>query len=166
MSSLRETRSFANVGAVIPLWASKGLEIPLGKNCLGVRWWRRNETKRSVCNLENVKTSTNPRRVERYETSLSFLIFFFYHCIKGIDPMLPSISWVNRSESLQNMVKTSVTHSPSARVPLFCSYRVLTSFWPYNVPFLFPFRGILLRWRWICEHQLQEMSKRFICCPR
>jgi len=41
--------------------------------------------------------------------------------------MLPYICLVIDHGGRQNVVRTSVTHSAIARVPLFCSYHILTS---------------------------------------
>ena len=53
--------------------------------------------------------------------------FFSDHCIKQIDSMLPWVCSVIDHRGRQNVVKTSVTHSPAARVPLLCFYHILTS---------------------------------------
>ena len=52
------------------------------------------------------------------------LIFLLY---EQIDSMLPCICPVIDHRGHQNVVRTSVTHSAVPRVPLFCSYHVLTS---------------------------------------
>ena len=54
-------------------------------------------------------------------------IFFSDHCIKQIDSMLPWVCSVIDYRGRHNVVKTSVTHSPAARVPLLCFYYILTS---------------------------------------
>ena len=54
-------------------------------------------------------------------------IFFSDHCIKQIDSMLPWVCSVIDHRWRQNVVKTTVTHSPAARVPLLCFYDILTS---------------------------------------
>ena len=53
--------------------------------------------------------------------------FFSDHCIKQIDSMLPWVCSVIDYRGRHNVVKTSVTHSPAARVPLLCFYHILTS---------------------------------------
>ena len=55
------------------------------------------------------------------------LFFFSDHCIKQIDSMLPWVCSVIDHRGRQNVVKTTVTHSPAARVPLLCFYDILTS---------------------------------------
>ena len=55
------------------------------------------------------------------------LFFFSDHCIKQIDSMLPWVGLVIDHRGRQNVVKTSVSHSPAARVPLLCFYHILTS---------------------------------------
>ena len=52
---------------------------------------------------------------------------FSDHCIKQIDSMLPWVSSVIDHRGRENVVKTTVTHSPAARVPLLCFYDILTS---------------------------------------
>ena len=47
--------------------------------------------------------------------------------IKQIDSMLPCVCAVIDHRGRQNVVTTSVTHSAGPRVPLFCSYHILTS---------------------------------------
>ena len=49
------------------------------------------------------------------------------HCIKQVDSMLSWVCSVIDHRGRQNMVKTSVTLSPTARVPLLCFYHILTS---------------------------------------
>ena len=46
--------------------------------------------------------------------------------IKQVDSMLPCVSSVIDHRRRQNEI-TSVTHSATPRVPLFCSYHTLTS---------------------------------------
>ena len=53
-------------------------------------------------------------------------ILIFYH-IKQIDSKLPCVCSVIDHRERQNVVRTSVTHSAAPRVPLFCSYHILTS---------------------------------------
>ena len=55
------------------------------------------------------------------------VFFFSDHCIKQIDSMLPCVCSVIDHRGRQNVVKTTVTHSPAARVPLRCFYDILTS---------------------------------------
>ena len=49
-----------------------------------------------------------------------------------IDSMLPWVCSVIDHRWRKNMVKTSVTHSPTAREPLLCFYHILTSSVIYN----------------------------------
>ena len=61
------------------------------------------------------------------------VFFFSDHCIKQIDSMLPWVCSVTNHWERQNVVKTSVTHSPAARVPLlhvFTTFHVTT--WQLN----------------------------------
>ena len=51
----------------------------------------------------------------------------FRYYIKQIDFMLPCVCSVIDHRGRQNVVRTSVTHSATPRVPLFCSYHILTS---------------------------------------
>ena len=53
------------------------------------------------------------------------VFFFSDHCIKQIDSMLPCSVIDHRGR--QNLVKTTVTRSPTACVPLLCFYDILTS---------------------------------------
>ena len=53
-------------------------------------------------------------------------ILIFYN-IKQIDSKLPCVCSVIDHRGRQNMVRTSVTHSAAPRVPLFCTYHILTS---------------------------------------
>ena len=55
------------------------------------------------------------------------VFFFSDRCIKQIDSMLPLVYSVIDHRGRQNVVKTTVTHSPAARVPLLCFYDILTS---------------------------------------
>ena len=54
----------------------------------------------------------------------TFLILYY---IKQIDSKLPCVCSVIDHRGRQNVVRTSVTHSATSRVPLFCSYHILTS---------------------------------------
>ena len=56
-----------------------------------------------------------------------FRVFKFFYYIKQIDSMLPCVCSVIDHRGRQNVVRTSVTHSAAPRVPLFCSYHILTS---------------------------------------
>ena len=51
----------------------------------------------------------------------------FRYYIKQLDSMLPCVCSVIDHRRRQNVVRTSVTHSATPRVPLFCSYHILTS---------------------------------------
>ena len=51
----------------------------------------------------------------------------FHYYIKQIDSMLRASDSVIDHRRRQNVVKTSVTQSATPRVPLFCSYHILTS---------------------------------------
>ena len=57
---------------------------------------------------------------------------FFDHCIKQKDSMLLWFSSVIDHRRRQNVIKTSVTHSTAACVPLLCFYHILTSSMIYN----------------------------------
>ena len=61
------------------------------------------------------------------QVCVSVFFFFSDHCIKQIDSMLPWVCSVIDYRGRHNVVKTSVTHSPAARVPLLCFYHILTS---------------------------------------
>ena len=54
-----------------------------------------------------------------------YILMFCY--IKQIESMLPCVCSVIDHRGRQNVVRTSVTHSAAPRVPLFCSYHILTS---------------------------------------
>ena len=51
----------------------------------------------------------------------------FRYYIKQIDSMLPCVCSEIGHRRRQNLVRTSATHSATPRVPLFCSYHILTS---------------------------------------
>ena len=53
--------------------------------------------------------------------------FFSLHCIKQIDSMLLQVCSVIDHRRSQSAVKTSVTHSSVAHVPLLFFYHILTS---------------------------------------
>ena len=55
------------------------------------------------------------------------VFFFCDHCIKQIDSMLPLVCSVIDHRGRQNVVKTIMTLSPAASVPLLCFYDILTS---------------------------------------
>ena len=76
------------------------------------------------------KTSTNCRTVMWYKAGMCIGFFFFLsdHCIKQIDSLLPSVrSVTDHTAGRQNVLKTSVTHSPAVHVQLLCFYHILTS---------------------------------------
>ena len=51
----------------------------------------------------------------------------FRYYLKQIDSMLPCVCSVIDHRRRQNVVRASVIHSATPRVPLFCSYHILTS---------------------------------------
>ena len=57
----------------------------------------------------------------------SLKLFLILYYIKKIDSKLPCVCSVIDYKGRQNVVRTSVTHSVAPRVPLFCSYHILTS---------------------------------------
>ena len=60
-------------------------------------------------------------------TLFSRIFFFILYYIKQIDSKLPCVCSVIDHRGRQNVVRTSVIHSAAPRVPLFCSYHILTS---------------------------------------
>ena len=56
-----------------------------------------------------------------------FLYVLILYYIKQIDSMSPCVCSLIDHRGRQNVVRTSVTHSAAPRVPLFCSYHILTS---------------------------------------
>ena len=64
------------------------------------------------------------RRIDDVLIKTFFLILYY---IKQIDSKLPCVCSVIDHRGRQNVVRTSVTHSAAPRVPLFCSYHILTS---------------------------------------
>ena len=68
-----------------------------------------------------------------FEINKSFMcsnLFRYYIYIKKnkqIDSMLPGVCSVIDHRRRHNVVRTTVTHSAASRVPLFCSYHILTS---------------------------------------
>ena len=63
-------------------------------------------------------------------TSLKLFLILYY--IKQINSKLPCVCSVIDHRGRQNVVRTSMTHSAAPRVPLFCSYPILTSSVIYN----------------------------------
>ena len=57
----------------------------------------------------------------------SLKLFLILYYIKQIDSKLPCVCSVIDHRGRQNVVRTSVTHLAAPRVPLFCSYHILTS---------------------------------------
>ena len=74
-----------------------------------------------------------------------FLIFYY---IKQINSMLPCVCSVIDHRWRQNVVRTSVTHSAAPRVPLFCSYRILTS-------------SVIYYWKDALQHGIYLLSNSF-----
>ena len=68
----------------------------------------------------NQHKSSNSQAVRGRYVYRSF--FFSDHCIKQIDSMLPWVCSVKDHRRRQNVVKTLVTYSPAASVPLLCFY--------------------------------------------
>ena len=64
------------------------------------------------------------RRIDDIIIKTFFKILYY---IKQIDSKLPCVCSVIDHRGRQNVVRTSVTHSAAPRVPLFCSYHILTS---------------------------------------
>ena len=67
------------------------------------------------------------RRIDDVIVKTFFPYILILYFIKQIDSNLPCICSVIDHRGRQNVVKTSVTHSAAPRVPLFCSYHILTS---------------------------------------
>ena len=63
----------------------------------------------------------------RIDDRWSLKLFLILYYIKQIDSKLPCVCSVIDHRGRQNVVRTSVTHSAAPRVPLFCSYHILTS---------------------------------------
>ena len=51
----------------------------------------------------------------------------FRYYIKQIDSLLPCVCSVIHHRSRQNVVRTTVAHSATPRVPRFCSHQIFTS---------------------------------------
>ena len=66
-------------------------------------------------------------KVAKFEIKGIFPYILIFYYIKQIDSMLPCVCSVIDHRGRQNVVRTSVTHSAAPRVPLFCSYHILTS---------------------------------------
>ena len=83
------------------------------------------ETKSSIWDLKNALPNTNPRTVERYEGGTLYFLLYSLYKTNRFNVALGLFS--DRSQRRQNVVKTSVTDLPVARVPLLCFYHILTS---------------------------------------
>ena len=83
---------------------------------------REAKTKRSVWDQHKSSNSQAVQKVYVYRS-----VFFSDHCIKQIDSTLPRVCSVIDHRGHQNVVKTSVTHSPVALVPPRCFDHILTS---------------------------------------
>ena len=57
----------------------------------------------------------------------SLKLFLILYYIKQIDSKLLCVCSVIDHRGHQNVVRTSVTHSAAPRLPIFCSYHILTS---------------------------------------
>ena len=68
------------------------------------------------------------RRIDDVITKTFFPYILILYYIKQIDSKLPCVCSVIDHRWRKNVVRTSVTHSAAPRVPLFCSYHILTSF--------------------------------------
>ena len=66
-------------------------------------------------------------KVAKFEIIRFFPYILILYYVKQIDSMLPCDCSVIDHRGRQNVVRTSVTHSAALRVPLFCSYHILTS---------------------------------------
>ena len=64
------------------------------------------------------------RRIDDVIIKIFFLILYY---IKQIDSKLSCVCSVVDHRGRKNVVRASVTHSAAPRVPLFCSYHILTS---------------------------------------
>ena len=65
--------------------------------------------------------------VGKFEIKGFFPYILIFYSIKQIDSKLPCVCSVIDHRGRQNVARTSVTHSAAPRVPLFCSYHILTS---------------------------------------
>ena len=67
-------------------------------------------------------------KLAKFEIKKAFFPYILILCyIKQIDFMLPCVCSVIDHRGRQNVVRTLVTHSAAPRVPLLCSYHILTS---------------------------------------
>ena len=77
--------------------------------------------------------------------------FFPDHCIKQTDSMLLCVCSVIDHRGRPNVVKTSVTHSPAARVPLHCFYHILTS-------------SVIYYWTDARQHGIYLLNTQHVSC--
>ena len=93
--------------------------------------------------------------------------FFSDDCTKQIDSMLPWVCSVTDHRGHQNVVKTSVTHSPAARVPLFCFKHILMSSVIYRAFLLTWPESMLIYWnkRKHLHEKRVQLPKDFLGTP-
>ena len=116
-----------NVSTFILLWASKDVEKLLETAYKDKERKEEAETKSSVGTFKMPKLARIAEQSN--DTSRVFVSVFILsdHCIKQIHSTLPWACSVTDHRRRQNVVRTSVTHLPEARVPLLCFYHTLTS---------------------------------------
>lgn len=122
MSSPRETRSSANVRTIISAWS---MWIPwkaFGRNCLQVSLGQNEgvQTKSRVVTWKVPKLAQSSNK----QPAQQVCVFLFWSLYKRINSMLSWVCSVIDHRWRQNVGKTSVTHSPVARL---CFYNILTS---------------------------------------
>ena len=90
---------------------------------------KQEEEKKTRFSVENDLTKlleqSQSNATKRNTKWVMYILILYY--IKQIDSMLPCVCSVIDHRGRQNVVRTSVTHSAAPRVPLFCSYHILTS---------------------------------------
>ena len=121
VSSLRETRCFSKHFQHFSALSKWRRWKTFQRNCVQVRSRRKEEakTKSSIWDLKaNPWTVISTMQV----LCVSVLILFGAFYTKQIDSMLLWVCSVIDHRRCQNVVKTSLTHSSAARVPLLCFY--------------------------------------------
>ena len=117
-----------NVFAIILLWARKGVERLFEETVYkSIKTKKEAKMKFSVWDLKMPKLAQIVEQSSGARHVYISVFFFSDHCIKQIDSMLPWVCSVIDHRGRQNVVKTSVTNSPAARVSLLFFNHILTS---------------------------------------
>ena len=116
-----------SIGGQTHRWRQRSIQVWQLRDSLNESQFFAKHGNQSVCFILYRQQNTSKcYLVAKFEKgSFPYILILYY--IKQIDSMLPCVCSVIDHRGRQNVVTTLLTHSAVPRVPLFCSYHILTS---------------------------------------